>query len=170
MKLLNRFSLSFIPFIFIAFLVGGIILSIIIRSIFYAQIDENLITEKKLIEEQINYSEDLPDFRLVFGHLIEVTVFNAQIIPGQEIKDTLLFDRQKSELVPYRQLIVKGTSVDKRGYLIRMYLPLDSTETLIKGIIIAFSLLFLILITFLISGNYFISRSVWAPFTRHLTN
>jgi signal transduction histidine kinase len=45
-----------------------------------------------------------------------------------------------------------------------MYLPLDSTETLIKAIIIAFSLLFLILLAFLISGNYFISRNVWKPF------
>lgn len=164
MKLLTRISLRYIAFSFIAFVVGGIFFSNIIRSIFYDQIDENLITEKFLIEGEINNSDTLPDFRTVFHHMIEVTVFNAPSKPYQIFKDTLLFDKEISELVPYRQLVVKNTSVDKRGYLIRLFVPLDQTETLIRTIIIALTLLFLVLLALLVYVNYFISRSVWKPF------
>ena len=164
MKLLTRISLSYIAFSFIAFVIGGIFFSNVIRTIFYTQIDDNLRTEKLLIEEQINYSDSLPDFRLVFGHLIEVTIFNAPCKKHESIKDTLLFDKNKSELLPYRQLAAKNTSLHQRGYLIRIFMPIDQTETLIKTIIIALALLFLVLLALLIYVNYFISRSVWNPF------
>ena len=164
MKLLTRISINYIAFSFIAFVIGGIFFSNVIRTIFYDQIDENLRTEKLLIEEQINYSDSLPDFRLVFGHLIEVTVFNSPRKARESIKDTLLFDKSTSELVPYRQLIAKNTSLQKRGYLIRICMPLDETERLITTIIIALTLLFLVLLALLIYVNYFISRSVWNPF------
>jgi len=168
MKLLTRISINYIAFSFIAFVIGGIFFSNVIRTIFYAQIDENLRTEKLLIEEQINYSDSLPDFRLVFGHLIEVTVFNAPRKAREAIKDTLLYDKSTSELVPYRQLIAKNTSLQKRGYLIRICMPLDETDRLITTIIIALTLLFLVLLALLIYVNYFISRSVWNPFYRTL--
>ncbi len=168
MKLLTRISLSYIAFSFIAFVIGGVIFSNVIRSIFYTQIDDNLRTEKLLIEEQINYSDSLPDFRLVFGHLIEVTVFNAPCKKYESIKDTLLFNKKKSELLPYRQLVAKNTSLHQRGYLIRIFMPIDETETLIKTIIIALTLFFLALLALLIYVNYFISRSVWNPFYRTL--
>jgi signal transduction histidine kinase len=164
MKLLTRISLSYIAFSFIAFVIGGVIFSNVIRSIFYTQIDDNLRTEKLLIEEEINYSDNLPDFRLVFGHLIEVTIFNAPHKKFESIKDTLLFDKKKSELLPYRQLVAKNTSLHQRGYLIRILMPIEETETLIKTIIIALTLLFLVLLALLIYVNYFISRSVWTPF------
>ena len=170
MKLLSRISLSYIAFSFIAFVIGGIIFSNVIRSIFYTQIDDNLRTEKLLIEEQINYSDSLPDFRLIFGHLIEVTIFNAPCKKYEFIKDTLLFDKNKSELLRYRQLTTKNTSLHQRGYLIRIFMPIDETETLIKTIIIALTLLFLVLLALLIYVNYFISRSVWTPFYHTLEN
>lgn len=168
MKLLTRISFRYIAFSFIAFVVGGIISSNVIRSIFYDQIDENLRTEKLLIEGQINYSDSLPDFRLVFGHLIEVTVFNAPCKKYDLIKDTLLFDKDRSELVPFRHLTTKNTSVKNRGYLIRIFVPLDETKLLIKTIVIALALLFLVLLALLIYINYFVSRSAWNPFYQTL--
>jgi signal transduction histidine kinase len=168
MKLLTRVSLRYIAVSLIAFVIGGIIFSNVIRSIFYAQIDENLRTEKLLIESQINYSDSLPDFRQVFGHLIEVTVYNTPRRTYEAIKDTLLFDKVISELLPFRHLIAKSTSINKKGYMIRIFIPLDQTETMIKTIIIALTLLFLVLLAWLIYVNYFISRSVWRPFNNTL--
>src|ERR1017187_5510490 len=98
MKLLTKISIYYIAFSLAVFLTGGFIFNRVIRSIFYTQLDENLTTEKLLIIEQINYSDSLPDFRTVFGHLIEVTVFNE---PKQKFgftRTTFLFDKDKGKL------------------------------------------------------------------------
>jgi signal transduction histidine kinase len=170
MKLLTRISLRYIAFSFIAFVLSGIIFSNIIRSIFYTQIDENMQTEKLLIEWQIKYSDSIPDFRLVFGHLIDVTVYNSPRKSFEIVKDTMLYDRDRAELSPHRCLIARSTTPDLRGYLIKIFLPLDQTETLIRTIIIALTILFLVLLALLIYVNYFISRSAWNPFYRTLEN
>ena len=105
MNLLTRSSLNYIFFSVVAFVIGGIIFYNVVKTVFYRQIDETLKTEKKLIEGQIDYSDTLPDFRQVFSHMIEVTVFNSPKKKFEFIKDTVLYDKSSDKLVPVRQLI-----------------------------------------------------------------
>jgi len=170
MKLLTKTSIYYITFSVIAFLIGGFIFNQVIQKIFYHQIDENLKTEKLLIVEQINYSDSLPDFRTVFGHLIEVTVFNEPKQKFDFIKTTDLFDKESGGLVPHRHLIAEGTSIRNRGYIISIYQPLDTTQNLITAILLAMGLLFLFLMASLILVNYLGSRKVWAPFYQTLNS
>ena len=170
MKLLTKISIYYISFSLVAFLIVGFIFNRVIKSIFYNQLDENLTTEKLLIVEQINYSDSLPDFRTVFGHLIEVTVFNE---PKQKFgftKTTFLFDKEKGKLIPFRHLTAEGTSIKNRGYIISIYKRLDETQNLITNILLTMTFLFLFLMALLIFVNYFSSRRVWVPFYQTLQN
>ena len=170
MKLLTRTSINYIFFSVIAFIIGGIIFYQVIKTIFYRQIDENIRTEKILIEEQIDFSDSLPDFRQVFGHMIEVTVFNSPKKKFEFIKDTVIYDITRGKLLPVRQLICENTSIQDQGYIISISKPLSETKHLITTIIGALVLLFIFLIGLLIFVNYFISKSVWIPFNKTLEN
>lgn len=168
MNLLTRSSINYIFFSVISFVVGGIIFYNVIHTVFYRQIDETLKTEKLLIEEQIDFSDSLPDFRQVFSHMIEVTVFNSPKKKFEFIKDTMLYDKSKERLLPVRQLICENTSIQDQGYIISISKPLDDTNRLITTIVGALVLLFIFLTGLLIFVNYFISKSIWVPFHKTL--
>jgi signal transduction histidine kinase len=170
MNLLTRSSLNYIFFSVIAFVVGGIIFYHVVKTIFYRQIDETLKTEKKLIEGQIDYSDTLPDFRQVFSHMIEVTVFNSPKKKFEFIKDTMLYDKSMDKLLPVRQLICENTSIQDQGYIISISKPLAETTHMIRTIVVALILLFFSLTGLLIFVNYFISKSIWVPFNKTLEN
>jgi signal transduction histidine kinase len=168
MKLLTRTSINYIFFSVIAFLIGGFIFYHVVRSIFYRQIDETLRMEKILIEEQIDFSDTLPDFRQVFSHMIEVTVYNTPRKKFEFIKDTMLYEQTRNKLIPVRQLICMNTSIRDKGYIISISKPLAETDQLITTIVGALVLLFVFLMGLLVFVNYFISKSIWDPFYRAL--
>jgi signal transduction histidine kinase len=170
MNLLTRSSINYIFFSVVAFVIGGIIFYHATKNIFYRQIDETLKTEKRLIEEQIDFSDSLPDFRQVFSHMIEVTVFNSPTKKFEFIKDTMLYDKSKEKLLPVRQLICENTSIQDQGYIISISKPLEETTTMIRTIVGALVLLFVFLTGLLIFVNYFISKSIWIPFNKTLEN
>jgi signal transduction histidine kinase len=150
--------------------IGGIIFYNVGKTVFYRQIDENLKTEKLLIEEQIDFSDSLPDFRQVFSHMIEVTVFNSPKKRFEFIKDTMLYDKSREKLLPVRQLICENTSIQDKGYIISISKPLAETTQMIRTIVVALVMLFVFLTGLLISVNYFISKSIWEPFNKTLEN
>ncbi len=170
MNLLTRSSINYIFFSVVAFVIGGIIFFHVIKTIFYRQIDENLKTEKLLIEEQIDFSDSLPDLRQVFSHMIEVTVFNSPKKKFEFIKDTMLYDKSRDKLLPVRQLICENTSIQDKGYIISISKPLAETTRMITTIVGALVLLFVFLTGLLIFVNYFISKSIWVPFNKTLEN
>jgi hypothetical protein len=55
---------------------GGIFLYISIKRVIYRQIDESLITEKTIIQDQIEQTDTIPDFAATVGNQIEVKLFN----------------------------------------------------------------------------------------------
>jgi signal transduction histidine kinase len=168
MNLLTRSSINYIFFSVVAFVIGGIIFFHVIKTVFYRQIDETLKTEKLLIEEQIDFSDTLPDFRQVFSHMIEVTVFNSPKKKFEFIKDTMLYDKSMDKLLRVRQLICENTSIQDQGYIISISKPLAETTQMITTIVTALVLLFISLTGLLIFVNYFISKSIWVPFNKTL--
>jgi len=170
MNLLTRSSINYIFFSVVAFIIGGIIFFHVVKTVFYRQIDETLKTEKLLIEQQIDFSDTLPDFRQVFSHMIEVTVFNSPKKKFEFIKDTALYDKSLDQLLPVRQLICENTSIQDQGYIISISKPLAETKQMIRTIVGALVLLFISLTGLLIFVNYFISKSIWVPFNKTLEN
>jgi signal transduction histidine kinase len=139
-----------------------------LNHIFRKQIDDSLIVEKILIEQTINYADSVPDFRLVFGHSIDVTILNNPMEKRQLLHDTLMYDSETGAFAHFRHLMAENTSIRKKGYSINIYRPLSETENLIAEILIAIALVFISLMVTLVIANYFIARRVWIPFYRIL--
>jgi len=152
----------------VVFIISGLIFFRLLNNIFDRQLDETLLEEKLLIEQSINYSDSVPDFRSVFGHMIDITILIAPHKKVEWIRDTVMYDSDKGEFASFRHLFVKNTSFKKQGYIINIYKPLRESENLIAEIVIAIAMLFISLLFLLILVNYFISRRVWIPFYRTL--
>jgi signal transduction histidine kinase len=170
MKLLTRTSLSYIFISGVVFLISGLIFYNLLHNIFKRQLDETLHEERLLIEQTINYSDSVPDFRQVFGHLIDVTILNAPQPKTGYIRDTLMYDNELGTFASFRHLFAENTSIRNKGYIINIYKPLRDSENLIAEIVISMTLVFLTLLFLLIIVNYFITRRVWIPFYRILHN
>jgi len=167
MKLLTRTSIYYISFSIISFLIGGVLMYYFISRIIYNKTDDTLITEKELIEEQIANSDHLPDFSVLFGHQIEVTIYDKAIQRKESIKDTLILDSSSGETGSYRYLSTTDTKNNKT-YSIDIYKPLLETNQLVADILIVLTIMFFSLLIALIVVNYFISRSIWHPFHKTL--
>jgi signal transduction histidine kinase len=143
---------------------GGAFLYFIIRKDVYKQIDISLITEKNIIQDQIEQTDTIPDFSTTFGHLIEVKMLNSPTYQLQVIKDTLIQDSNSGDDLAYRKIFYCGNSPRKKGYTISIYQILSEKQELLAAIsLYMFSLFFsLLLISILI--NYLISKKLWHPF------
>ncbi|MEI7896494.1 MAG: histidine kinase dimerization/phospho-acceptor domain-containing protein [bacterium] len=170
MKLLTRTTQSYILISVAVFIISGLIFIHLLNNIFRRQIDENLNEEKLLIEQTINFSDSVPDFRLVFGHMIDVTILNSPQKRSGYIRDTLMYDSELGTFASFRHLFAESTSFRQKGYTVNIYKPLRESERLITEIIISIALVFISLLLLLVFVNYFITRRVWIPFYRMLHN
>ncbi|MCK9423195.1 MAG: HAMP domain-containing histidine kinase [Bacteroidales bacterium] len=170
MKLLTKTSRYYLILSGIVFIISGLIFYHLLQRVFYTQLDRTLKDEKLLIEETINYSDSVPDFRTIFGHLIEVTILYQPNRKAEFIHDTIMYNGEQGKFLSYRHLFAENTSIRNKGYTINIYKPLHETETLVAGIVIVIALVFISLLILLVILNYIISRRVWIPFHRILYN
>ena len=168
MKLLTRTSRLYIFISGVVFIISGLIFFNLLHHIFKRQLDETLNEERLLIEQTINYSDSVPDFRLVFGHMIDVTILNAKQTKTGYIRDTLMYDHDLGTFASSRHLFAENTSIRHKGYTINIYKPLRDSEKLLAEIVIYLALIFISLLLLLVVVNYFITRRVWIPFYRTL--
>jgi signal transduction histidine kinase len=168
MKLLTRISRSYLIISLVVFIISGIIVYQLLNHIFQKQIDDTLKVEKLLIEQTINFSDSVPDFRMVFGHMIDVTILNTRLQKTELIHDTLMHDSESGEFASFRHLFAENTSIRNKGYTINIYKPLNENERLVAEILLAIALVFISLLIILVIANYFIARRVWIPFYRIL--
>ena len=170
MKLLTRTSRSYIYISVIVFVISGLVFTNLLYHIFKRQLDETLNEEKLLIEQTINFSDSVPDFRSVFGHMIDITILNSPHEKVESISDTLMYDHELGEFASFRHLFAENTSVQNKGYTINIYKPLHESEKLITEIVVSLALVFISLLLLLVFVNYFITRRIWIPFYRILHN
>jgi signal transduction histidine kinase len=149
---------------------GGIFLYISIKRVIYRQIDESLITEKTIIQDQIEQTDTIPDFAATVGNQIEVKLFNYYVHRLQYIKDTDIYDSRTDSFYPFRYLYFSGNSIAKKGYTITIIQTLSEEKELLKDIsLYGFYLLFsLLLISILF--NYLIAKRLWKPFYVSVNN
>ncbi len=163
MKLITKTSYYYIGFSIIGFIIGGIIFYHIIFSIINSRANDDLKTEKELIEEQIIHSDSIPDFTPYFGHQIVVTFFDHHVIPTYALNDTIMTDTVSNEEIPYRYLISANNKKHK-SYSIEIFKPLINTNQLFEDIFFVMFIMFLFLLLSLILINYLISRKTWSTF------
>ncbi len=168
MKLLTKTSIYIVYFTILAFVASGFIFYYSIRSIVYKQIDASLVTEKNIIQEQIEHTDTIPDFNAAFGHLIEVKVYDRTFKQKQIIKDTIINTDNDEDDLPYRKLYFLSTTEHKKGYSISISQPLSEKKELLENTSILLLILFIFLILIFVIVNYWISRKLWIPFYKSL--
>ena len=164
MKLLTKSTFYFLLLSILAMVAGAALLYLTIKKVIYKQIDNSLITEKTIIEDQIEQTDTIPDFEATFGHLIEVKLFNYPVRNIQSIKDTDIYDSKSDSFIPFRYIFYAGNTIQKKGFIITIFRILSEKNELLQDIgWYMFSLFFsLLLISILI--NYLIARKLWRPF------
>jgi signal transduction histidine kinase len=143
---------------------GGIFLYFTIKGGVYRQIDNSLITEKVIIQDQIEQTDTIPDFAVSFGHQIEVRLLNAPVPGTQVIRDTLISDTTSDGNLPFRYLYFAGNTKMHRGYTIRIMQTLSEKKELLEDISLYVFFLFLSLFLISLLLNYLISKKLWKPF------
>jgi signal transduction histidine kinase len=149
----------------LVFIIGGFVFYTLLENIFYKQIDDGLLTEKNIIETEIQHDKDIPDYSARFGHEIEVTLYRHPIKESLAINDTIIID---SDTVPaekeyYRLLTATGNKA-RRGYSIRILEPLTGTDAVFHSVVDVMVVIFLCLMLVSIIINFLISRNLWSPF------
>ncbi len=164
MKLLTKSTYYFLILSIIALIAGGAFLYLTIKRVIYKQIDESMITEKTIIQDQVEKTDDIPDFEASLGHQIEVKLLNNSIHPLQSIKDTDIYDSKSDSFSSFRYLYFSGNTVSNKGYIITILQTLDKEQELLKDIsLYRFFLLFSLLVISILF-NYLIARRLWKPF------
>jgi signal transduction histidine kinase len=163
LKLLARTSIYFVYTFSIILILGGYTFYKGLKIIYYKQIDEGLITEKNIIEEEIQQDDDLPDYSERFGHDIEVEIYKHKVKPFYKIIDTTIVADSTSENTDFRYLQVKG-NVHRKGYSIIILHPLSETHLLINSIIKTMLIMLVFVFVSLIIFNFLISKKIWKPF------
>ena len=110
----------------------------------------------------------MPDYQSVYGHLLQISLFNHPRKHYERLNDTVMFDMKLEDFRLYRHLRVESTTQDGKGYIVNLFKPLENRKMLTEDIIFSMIILFLILSGFLIFMNYVIVRRVWIPFYRTL--
>jgi signal transduction histidine kinase len=164
MKLLTQNTFYFFVFSILVMIIAGLIFFLTIRSIVYKQIDNSLITEKTIIQDQIEDTDTIPDFTATFGHLIVVKLFKSPIDIYQNINDTSIYDAQTDTYQSLRHIRCSANTPRKTGYTIDIYQVLDENQQLLDSIALGMIFLFIMLLLVSIAINYFISKRIMSPF------
>jgi len=168
MKLLTKTTALYLAFSLLVFIAGGLVFYQIIKSIVYSKVNESLITEKRIIEQQILHAGYIPDFTLYFEHQIEVILYNYPKMEWntryEAITDTMMFDSTENRIVPHRHLVVKNNTRNNRSYSINIFISTIDYQQVVVDIFFALLIMFISLLLVLVSVNYWISKKVWVPF------
>ncbi len=143
---------------------GGVLLFFIIRKQVYKQIDNSLVTEKTIIQDEIEQTETIPDLAASFGHQIVVRLYSYPLPAIQIIRDTIIFDTVSESNLQFRDLYFAASTPESKGYTIRILRSLDEKDKLLEYLGLYVFFLFLSLFIISIFLNYIISRRLWQPF------
>ena len=143
---------------------GGMFLYFTIKKDVYRQIDTSLVTEKDIIQDQVEQDEIIPDFSATFGRQIDVRFLDGTVNETESIKDTVMHDDKSAEDLPYRYIYYTGNTVNKRGYSITIFQVLTEKIHLLESISVYTFCLFIALLFISFLLNYLISRRLWSPF------
>jgi len=164
LKLIAKATSYFFVIYVVVMIAGAVILFFTIRSLLNKQIDSSLLTEKNIIQKQIEVTDTIPDFAASSRHQIEVKLLDATARYKETFKDTSIYDSNSESFGSFRALTCTGTTNAGIGYSIRVIQPLDENEELLKDIGLFLFFIFLVILISSIIINYLISRRVWKPF------
>jgi len=148
----------------LAMVAGAALLYLTIKKVIYKQVDNSLITEKTIIQDQIEQTDTIPDFEATFGHQIEVKLLNYRARNYQSIKDTDIYDSKSDAFIPFRYIFSSGNTNQKKGFIITIFQEIGEKNELLQDISLYMFFLFFSLLFISILINYLIAKRLWRPF------
>jgi signal transduction histidine kinase len=165
MKLLKKTGRIYFVTSALAFVVFGATIYFVLSFIFEGQLNEKLLSDRISVIRNIQKDGSVP----YFYPFVEV-----KIVPGQPERsvvsvDTLIFDVNENENIPFRQ-ISSIVAIKGESYLIVIRDTLLEKSDLLMTIIIAIGLVFILLNISLYFINKRVSIKLWQPFYNTLDN
>jgi signal transduction histidine kinase len=164
LKLLTKSTFYFLMLSVLAMVAGAALLYLTIKKVIYKQVDNSLITEKTIIQDQIEQTDTIPDFEATFGHQIEVKLLNYRARNYQSIKDTDIYDSKSDAFIPFRYIFSSGNTNQKKGFIITIFQEIGEKNELLQDISLYMFFLFFSLLFISILINYLIAKRLWRPF------
>ncbi len=164
MKLLVKSGRYFIGSALVVFLVGGIVFYFAFERIIEHEVSELLLHESDQWIQQLEVQEEtiLPsksDER-------EIKLSQAYY-PALTYSDTLLYNTQEEESMPFKQL-TRYASINGKNYRLIVRKSLIEKEDILFIVTLSLSVLFVFILLGLFWVNRFVSKKIWSSFYQNL--
>lgn len=159
MKLLKKTNRTYFIISASAFIVFGIVIYLVLSVIFEDQLNEKLLSDRMSVIRNIEKDGSVP----CFHPFIEVKEIQRQTEPPVKTVDTLIFDINEKENIPFRQ-ISSAVTINGQMYLIIVRDTLLEKSDMLVIIGIAIGVVFVLLNIILYFINKKLSFKTWQPF------
>jgi two-component system, OmpR family, sensor kinase len=159
MKLLKRTNRTYFIISALAFLVAGAVIYFFISFFFEEQLDENLLSDRTSAIRSIEKDGTIP----YFYPFVEVRKVPDLVERPVVFNDTLIFDINEKEYIPFRQTS-STVAVKGQMYLIVIRDNLMENSDMLLIIGVALCVVFLLLSICLYFINRTVSLRTWQPF------
>lgn len=167
MKLQNKINIRFLLVTLLIFIIAGVVFYFALGRVIDQNISEMLNSRKANITLYLQHNEadniihESPDH----------TIFIRQIAKTEKrhiISDTLAYDLDEKQLIPYRKMVFT-TSVNDNYFEVTILQSLLESEDLQQIIFYFMAILFVLLLLALFFVNRWLSDKAWKPFFRSLS-
>jgi signal transduction histidine kinase len=163
MRLLQKTNRTYLLISGTAFIIAGVIIYFALSFIFNDQLNEKLMSDIKGVIGTIERTGTLPNY----FPFIEAREVHEQSERSYESTDTLIFDVNEKENIPFRQISLIDLINGKKYFIASRDTLLEKGDLLATIIIVTGSVFILLLISL-----YFINRKlslrIWQPFYKTL--
>lgn len=166
MKLIRRMTLSYLLLMLPLLLLGGVLTYWLVSKAIAEETDEMLWKFKKQVEQHIaqgdtTFGMTTPDKQIFFFPV-------SQQLAKPFFTDTLIFDNEEKENIPYRTLRFT-TRASGNLYLVELRQSTLESEDLQESISEAITILLVALLSGLWLLSRLLSKRIWKPFGETLT-
>lgn len=165
MKLLNKTSTYYLIFALPVFAICSALLFYFVSMQINNSLDESLAKEKISIEANLKKGELVHDM----DNEVTLMPIDAKSVSSKTIfVDTLIYDSAEAELLPFR--LLKGIVNDgNKNYNLTIRTSHIESDDLIKSILYPVIFLFILLMIGFFLINFWISKNLWKPFYKTLS-
>ncbi len=170
MKLQSRTNIYNILYTVIILTFTGVFLQFTLFRVYYKQIDDGIKTEREIIEDEIENLDTVPDYSIIFGHQIEVSLLQTPVTKNDVYKNLMLYNQRTKTSDLYRHHIFSKNRKNGLGYTISILKPMNELHKFKKIVMISISLASIFLMLAFLSTGYFVNKRLWYPFYKTLND
>jgi signal transduction histidine kinase len=167
MKLQTKINIRFLTVTFLVFTVAGVLFFFALDKVVNQNIREMLESRKAYIILNLQQNQPITDLLESPDH----SIFIKRVEKTGEYKrfsDTLAYDQEEKELIPFRKMTFSAHSGDKHYEVVLLQSLLESED--LQMVIVSFMIaLFGLVLLALFFLNRWLSNKAWNPFFKSLS-